>query len=161
VVSERWQVWIFAVTIAVAGLFAPHMLPPVWAALGQPAATVEHDRAALNGQLQRGSMRNFSINTITVAGMEIKEYVAPDGVVFAVVWEGTGVPNLQLLLGDHYEEYREGIETARNRKPRVKEPFRMKSDRLVVEQAGHSRSLWGRAYLPSQLPPGVRPEDIR
>jgi hypothetical protein len=106
-------------------------------------------------------MRNFSINTITVAGMEIKEYVAPDGVVFAVVWEGTGVPNLQLLLGDHYEEYREGLETARNRKPRVKEPFRMKSDRLVVEQAGHSRSLWGRAYLPSQLPPGVRPEDIR
>jgi hypothetical protein len=153
--------WILVGTLAAAGLLAPQMLPSARAALGQPEATVEHDRAALNGQLQRGAMAGYSIDTITVAGLEVKEYVSPDGVVFAVVWEGTGVPNLPLLLGDHYEEYREGLESARNRKPRVKEPFRMKSDRLVVEQAGNSRSLWGRAYLPTHIPPGVRPEEIR
>jgi Protein of unknown function (DUF2844) len=155
-------VWILVVgTVAVLTFLAPEMLPPVWAALGQPEATVERDRAMMKGQRQRGSGTGFSIDTITVAGMEIKEYVSPAGVVFAVVWEGTGVPDLKLLLGEYYDEYRERLSTARNRRPRVKEPFRMKSDRLVVERAGHSRSLWGRAYLPTHLPPGMRPEDIR
>jgi Protein of unknown function (DUF2844) len=154
-------VWILVGTVAVLTLLAPEMLLPVWAALGQPEATVEGDRAMMKGQRQRGSGTGFSIDTITVSGMEIKEYVSPDGVVFAVVWEGTGVPDLKLLLGEYYEEYREGLSTARNRRPRVREPFRLKSDRLVVERAGHSRSLWGRAYLPTHLPPGIRPEDIR
>ena len=93
--------------------------------------------------------------------MEINEYVSSDGVVFAVVWKGTGVPDLKLLLGEYFEEYREEVTASRSRTPRVREPFKMKSDRLVVERAGHSRSLWGRAYLPSQLPPGIRPEDIQ
>lgn len=153
--------WILVGTVAVLTFLAPEIPRPVWAALGQPEATVERDRAMMKGQRQRGSGTGFSIDLITVAGMEIKEYVSPDGVVFAVVWEGTGVPDLKLLLGEYYEEYREGLSTARNRRPRVKEPFRMKSDRLVVERAGHSRSLWGRAYLPTHLPPGMRPEDIR
>ena len=153
--------WLLAGTVAVLTLLTPDMLPVAWAALGGPEATVERDRAMMKGQLQRGSGTGFSIDTILVGGLEIKEYVSPDGAVFAVVWEGTGMPDLKLLLGEYYEEYREGLSTARNRRPRVKEPFKMKSDRLVVEQAGHSRSLWGRAYLPSDLPPGIRPEDIR
>jgi Protein of unknown function (DUF2844) len=156
-------VWILIGILAAMTLLAPEMLPPVWAALGQPAATVERDRVVMRGQgqRQRGGGPGFSIDTITVAGMEIKEYVSPDGVVFVVVWRGTGMPDLQLLLGEYYEEYREGLQTAKNRRPRIKEPFRMKSDRLVVERAGHSRSLWGRAYLPIHLPPGIRPEDIQ
>jgi hypothetical protein len=64
-------------------------------------------------------------------------------------------------LGEYYEEYRKEVDAARSRTPRVREPFKMQSNRLVVERAGHSRSQWGRAYLPSQLPPGMRPEDIQ
>ena len=155
------RMWILLGAVAVLTFLTPELLPPLWAALGQPESTVERDRAMMKGQRHRGSGTGFSIERITVAGMEIKEYVSSDGVVFAVVWEGTGVPDLKLLLGEYYEEYREGLSTARNRRPRVKEPFRMKSDRLVVERAGHSRSLWGRAYLPTHLPPGITPKDIR
>jgi len=140
---------------------APDILPPAWGALGQSATTVEDDRAKLNGQRQRRGGTSYSIDTITAAGMEINEYVSSDGVVFAVVWKGTGVPDLKLLLGAYFGEYREAVAAARSRTPRVREPFKMKSDRLVVERAGHSRSLWGRAYLPSQLPPGISPEDIQ
>lgn len=144
-------------------VLAPAIPAPAWGALGQSATTVEDDRAKLNGQHQHQHRAGtgYSIDTITVAGMEINEYVSSDGVVFAVVWKGTGAPDLKLLLGEYFEEYQEEVAAARSRTPRVREPFKMKSDRLVVERAGHSRSLWGRAYLPSQLPPGIRPEDIQ
>ena len=143
-------------------LLSPMAPASVWAALGQPAATVERDRAIMKGQQRHSrSGPGYSIDTIAVAGMEITEYASLDGIVFAVVWKGTGIPDLQLLLGDYFQEYREGLTAARNRRPRVREPFRMKSDRLIVERAGHSRALWGRAYLPSHVPPGVRTEDIQ
>jgi len=142
-------------------VLAPATLPLAWGTLGQSSTTVEDDRAKLHGQLQRRGGMGYSIDTIIAAGMEINEYISSDGMVFAVVWKGTGVPDLKLLLGEYFQAYREEVTAARSRRPRVREPFRMKSDRLVVEQAGHSRSLWGRAYLPSQLPPGIRPEDIQ
>lgn len=142
-------------------LIAQTTAPSVWASLGQSAASVEADRAILNGQHERRSAAGYSVETIKAAGMEITEYVSSDGLVFAVVWKGTGNPDLKLLLGEYYEEYRNEVEAARSRSPRVREPFKMRSDRLVVERAGHSRSLWGRAYLPSHLPPGIKPEDIQ
>lgn len=148
-------------TAALVLLFMPAMLPPLWAALGEPAATVEHDGVMMKGQRQSRSAPGYSIESITVAGMHVKEYVSPDGVVFAVVWKGTGVPDLRLLLGTYFDEYRTALTEARHRTPRVRQPFRMKSERLVVERAGHSRSLWGRAYLPTHLPAGMRTEDIQ
>ena len=136
-------------------------IPPAWAALGQPAATVEHDRVMMKGQRQSRSAVVYSVDTLTVGRMQIKEYVSPDGIVFAVVWKGTGMPDLRLLLGDYFDDYRSGVSAARGRAPRVRQPFRMKSERLVVERVGHSRSLWGRAYLPTHIPAGMQPEDFQ
>jgi hypothetical protein len=154
-------VTILVCSAAVLLVLAPAMLAPAWAALGQSAATVERDRALMKGQRQSRSGTGYSIDTITVAGMQIKEYVSGDGVVFAVVWRGTGAPDLKLLLGEYFDAYRQEVTAARRRTPRIRAPFRMKSDRLVVERAGHSRALWGRAYLPSHLPPGLTPEEIQ
>jgi Protein of unknown function (DUF2844) len=149
-------------TAALVLLFAPTLLAPVWAALGETAASVERDRVMMKGQRQsRGGAAGYSIDTITVAGIKVKEYVSSDGVVFAVVWTGTGVPDLQLLLGEYFEEYRQGVNAARSHRPKIRKPFQLKSERLVVERGGHSRSLWGRAFLPAALPPGVTAEDIQ
>ena len=136
---------------------------PVWAALGQPATSVEHDRSLMKGQRhgQTGTGTGYSIETLTVAGMTIREYVSANGVVFAVAWKGTGAPDLPLLLGEYFEEYRDGLTAARNQTPRARKPLVLKTDHLVVERRGHSRSMWGRAYLPSALPPGLAIEDIR
>lgn len=161
ILCEVRLVRVLTCSAALVMFLVPDIPAPAWGALGQSATTVEDDRAKLNGQHQRRGGTGYSIDTITVAGMEINEYVSSDGVVFAVVWKGTGAPDLKLLLGEYFEEYQEEVAAARSRTPRVREPFKMKSDRLVVERAGHSRSLWGRAYLPSQLPPGIRPEDIQ
>lgn len=155
------QITILIGTVALLTASAPAIQPPLWAALGQPVATVERDRVMMKGQRQNRTVAGYSLDTITVAGMQIKEYASPDGLVFAIVWKGTGAPDLKLLLGEYFEEYQEKVTAARGRTPRAREPFRMRSDRLVVERAGHSRSAWGRAYLPSHLPPGIRPEDIQ
>jgi uncharacterized protein DUF2844 len=142
-------------------LLMPAVPAPAWAALGEPAASVERDRVMMKGQRQSRSAIGYSVDTLTVAGMQIKEYVSPDGIVFAVVWKGTGMPDLRVLLGDYFDDYRSGVTAARGRAPRVRQPFRMKSERLVVERAGHSRSSWGRAYLPTYIPGGMQPEDIQ
>ncbi len=148
-------------TAALVLFFAPPLLAPVWAALGETAASVERDRVMMKGQRQSRSGAGYSIDTIAVAGIKVKEYVSSDGVVFAVVWKGTGVPDLHLLLGEYFEEYREGVSAARSHRPKIRKPFQFKSERLVVERGGHSRSLWGRAFLPAALPPGVTAEDIQ
>ena len=136
-------------------------IPPVWAALGQPETSVERDRAMMKGQRQSRSATGYSIETIVVAGMTIREYVSSNGLVFAVAWKGTGAPDLPLLLGVYFEEYREGLTTARNRTPRARKPLALKTAHLIVERGGHSRSLWGRAFLPAALPPGVASQDIQ
>src|SRR5918994_462564 len=102
-------------TAALALFFAPTLLGPVWAALGDTSASVERDRVMMKGQRHSRS--------------------------------GTGTPDLQLLLGEYFEEYREGVDAARSRRPKIRKPFQLKSERLVVERGGHSRSSWGRAYL--------------
>jgi hypothetical protein len=156
-VTVKWLIG----TTALALFLAPILPASVSAALGEARASVERDRVKMKGQRLSRSAQGYSVDTITVAGMKISEYVSSDGVVFAVVWKGTGVPDLQLLLGEYFEEYREGLHAARSQRPKVRKPFQLKSDRLVVERGGHSRSLWGRAFLPTALPPGVTAEDIQ
>ena len=165
VVSRRFSRIPMEICCAAFAMVLVHVtaLTPVWAALGQPATSVERDRTLMKGQRhgQTGTGTGYSIETLTVAGMTIREFVSADGVVFAVVWKGTGAPDLSLLLGDYFEEYRDGLTTARNRTPRSRKPLALKTEHLVVEQRGHSRSMWGRAFLPSALPPGMAPEDIQ
>ena len=134
---------------------------PVWAALGQSGASVERDRTAMGGQGQSKPGKGYSIETITVAGMTIKEYVSSDGTVFAVTWRGTGAPDLPLLFGSYFDEYREGLTALQNKKPRIRRPMVLKTAHLVVERAGHIRSMWGRAFIPTLLPATISPEDIQ
>ncbi len=153
--------WNWGAAVAVMALLYLTVLVPAWAALGQSAASVERDRTMMKGERQSRSGAGYSIEELTVAGMTIKEYVSSNGTVFAVTWRGTGAPNLAVLLGEYFDEYRNELAAARERTPGIKAPLVLKSSRLVVERGGHSRLLWGRAFLPAALPPGVRTEDIQ
>jgi hypothetical protein len=115
----------------------------------------------MKGQRRTSTAAGYTIETITTDGMRIREYVSGEGIIFAVVWTGTGAPDLSLLLGNYYDEYRDGLSAARHRAPRMRKPLVLKTARLVVERGGHSRSLWGRAFLPAAVPPGLAPEDIQ
>lgn len=134
---------------------------PIWAALGQSVASIERDRTAMGGQGQSQPGKGYSIETITVGGMTIKEYVSSDGIVFAVTWRGTGAPDLPLLFGSYFDEYRDGLTALQSRKPRMRKPLVLKTAHLVVERAGHARSMWGRAFIPALLPATISPENIQ
>ena len=157
--SKTMGTWVY--TILMTLLIHLTAIAPVWAVLGQAKTSVEKDHAAIGGQVQSKFAQGYSVETITAAGMSIKEYVSSDGTVFAVAWRGTGVPNLRLLLGAYFDEYLEALTELQNKKPRIRRPLMLKTANLVVERSGHARNMWGRAFIPSRLPAMVSPKDIQ
>ena len=156
---EEAPMWLRSILAALA--IQVGAVVPAWAELGQPAASVERDRAAMGGEVQSRPGERYSIETITVVGMTIKQYVSSKGIVFAIVWNGTGAPNLPLLLGSYFDEYKAEFATLHKAKPRSRKPMLLKTAHLVVERAGHSRYMWGRAFIPSLLPAMTSPEEIQ
>ena len=115
----------------------------------------------MGGQVQSKPAPGYSVETITVAGMSIKEYVSSDGTVFAVAWSGIGAPNLRLLLGTYFDEYLDALTELQNKKPQPRRPMMLKTANLVVERGGYARTMWGRVFIPSRLPAMVSPKDIQ
>jgi hypothetical protein len=131
---------------------------PSWAVLGEPEETVAADQEHLHGDLRSTVGDRFSVHEITSAdGTTVREFASPEGIVFAVAWDGPFVPDLAQLLGTYFAEYQEaGRSPARQRRP-----LAVRTEHLVVELGGHMRAFHGRVYLPAALPEGVSESDVR
>ena len=131
---------------------------PAWAVLGQPEQSVNSDQQRLRGELRSTAREGYTVHEIDAAdGMVIKEYVAPDGMVFGVSWQGPTMPDLQHLLGTYFLEFQQSTQGAAPRR----RSLAMRTERLVVESGGHMRSFHGRAFVPNLLPGGVREEVVQ
>jgi hypothetical protein len=129
------------------------------AGLGEPVAAVAEDRRALAAEARAPVVaRGYTVEQMASAAHEVREFVSPEGLVFAVAWDGISNPDLTRLLGPYAPEALDaaGRTHARGRRRRV-----VRTDRVVVETWGHMRSLHGRAYAPSLVPPGVSLDAIR
>ena len=123
---------------------------PGWAVLGQPVQSVAADRERLRGELRAVSREGYAVHRIdSPAGMVVKEYISPAGMVFGVSWQGPGMPNLQKLLGCYFTEFQQAAQNRVHRRG----PIAVRTDRVVVESGGHMRAFRGRAYVPSLMPP--------
>jgi hypothetical protein len=132
---------------------------PVQATLGEPAASVAADRRALGGLMgAKTTQKNYQIEEIKTDAATVREYVSPDGIVFAIAWNGLIHPDLTKLLGTYSGEYNQALKKV-PRKP-GRRSLQVKSDRVVVEKWGHMRNLQGRAYAPALLPPGVNTNEL-
>ncbi|HEX9023214.1 MAG TPA: DUF2844 domain-containing protein [Geobacteraceae bacterium] len=130
------------------------------AVLGEPASSVASDRKALSAVHRATTSRSgYTIQEIVSAVNTIREYVSPDGIVFAVAWNGITSPDLSQLLGSYAGDYQKALK----RTPLVagKRSLRVNADSVVVERWGHMRNLQGRAYVPALLPKGVGVDEIR
>lgn len=133
-------------------LFAP---PAALATLGQAASTALANGTASNQARQlRGAngaqVRDQSI--VTPSGIAVHEF-SSGGVIFAIRWSGTRMPDLSRLLGTYFPQY---IASMKARGPdRRRAPAAIHSGGLVVHTGGHMRAYHGSAYLPGLVPPGV------
>jgi hypothetical protein len=146
-----------AAWLASLGCSALCAVPAADAALGETQATVQADQAQMKATLRILPNAKFSVHElVTQSGTTVREYVAPTGLVFGVVWQGPTMPDLEQLLGVYFTRYSDAAAAKRTRRS----PVRVETPGLVVQSGGHMRAFTGKAYLPDSLPPGVLPEDL-
>lgn len=92
-------------------------------------------------------------------GTTVREYATPAGVVFAVAWRGPVLPDLSILLGQHFQTFNRETEQARQAARRGS-PVNIGRDDLVVRSFGRMRNFFGHAYVPSLVPAGVNINDV-
>lgn len=133
------------------------------ASLGGDATSVETDRIAMRVELAArqnlAPSGSYAVHETTLpTGTLVRQFVASNGVVFAVAWNGPFLPDFRQLLGLHFDTM-----VARQ----AKQPnaghrfFNQHEGDLVIESGGHQRSFAGRAYLQSALPAGVTEQEIK
>jgi hypothetical protein len=92
-------------------------------------------------------------------GTVIKEYVRPDGLVFAVSWRGPAVPDLALLLGAYYSVLQQARHEAHAGGQRGS-PLSLAKDGLVVQAGGRSPHFFGYAYVTHLLPADINIKEV-
>ena len=132
---------------------------PCYAALGGDASSVQQDQVRINATRKVTQTRGYTLHELNAAnGVVVREYLSPSGKVFAVGWKGPWAPDLQHLLGTHFDEFQKALQS--QSRGAGHGPVVVQLPGLVVELGGHMRSFVGRAYLPDQLPDGVRAKEI-
>lgn len=144
---------------AILGVFLLLAPAVALATLGEARGSVDADRRALGGERLPASARTaFSVETFDLHGTTVREYVRPDGVVFAVAWEGLTHPDLDTLLGPHAAAWRAARAAAPPAASRAHR--RIDAGDVVVETWGHMRHLHGRAFERALIPPEASEDEL-
>ena len=93
----------------------------------------------------------------------IREYVSPQGIVFAVSWNTRFKPRLDTLLGRYQAGYAAAASQALARPGRaaVQRQATLRADDLVVQSSGFLNTFHGRAWAPSLVPAGFDAATLR
>jgi Protein of unknown function (DUF2844) len=147
---------LFAMIIS-CGLLLPRVAQ---SSLGGDVTSVTADAQALGGVLQSSAAGSFELEQITTdGGLQVREYLSPGGVVFAIAWSGPVMPDLQQLLGTEFAQFAAAMRAQDH--PGRHRNVNVVTGTLVAESAGHLRAYSGWAYLPAMLPAGTSPAQFR
>jgi hypothetical protein len=123
------------------------------ATLGEPEITVQTDvvraLASIKSSQERAGYRVHEIQM--PSGTVVREFVATDGKVFAVTWQGPTHPDLRQALGRYFDSY----VSAPRSKFADRRHVQVQQGDLIVQAGGHMGALSGLAYLASAVPSGV------
>ena len=133
----------------------------VQAVLGEPVDTVNADHVRFKGVRRQSAVQRVTAHEINLPdGSSIKEYVNPEGLVFAVSWRTRLKPDLAKLLGAGFT-----AEVANNRKPTgiasSKSQHSVRQSNLVLHQGGRMNAFAGLAYAPHLVPEGFDADTLR
>lgn len=148
---------------AYAALGGSPMTPPAGASVNSRAvssAAVAH--AAASGAASAATTpSSYTVRATTLGnGTVVREYLAQDGTVFGLAWNGRQMPNLNDLLGTYFPQYLSGVKAARAVRG-GHGPVAVDQASLVVHSGGHMGAFAGQAWLPQALPAGVSGSDIQ
>lgn len=136
------------------------------ATLGEAAWSLEMDRQALQARPSRELSRPtrltpYEVHEIVSDAVTVREYLNEKGIVFGLAWKGHAHPDLSRLLGSFHEDYQRHSKPQQGRLRTRGSNRIVRGSRVVVQKSGRMRALSGRAYVPSLLPEGVKPDAIR
>jgi hypothetical protein len=140
------------------------MLAPMvsWAVLGDNLDSIANDQSRMQGsRVATRVAHGGSVHEIRLAdGSSIRQFVNAQGIVYAVAWSTRLKPDLTQLLGRYAADFEAGT-AAKALTRGVRRRASVDRGDLVVHSAGRLNAFVGKAWLKSQLPPGVDPDDIR
>jgi hypothetical protein len=123
------------------------------ATLGGDLASVADNQQHMGGTRQVVRILSGERHDLLLpSGTLVHEYISPGGAVYGISWRGPRIPDLRELLGAHFAELANRDRTGGHNRMTVT------GADLVVQSTGHRRSFEGRAWIPSLVPAGVRPE---
>jgi len=128
------------------------------ATLGETEPSVQTDVAQLRASFKSSEDRaGYRVHEIQLpSGTVLREFVAANGTVFAVAWNGPTPPDLRQTLGQYFDVF----VAAPKSKYADRRHVQIQQGDLVVQASGHMRALSGRAYLASAIPSGVNLGDL-
>jgi hypothetical protein len=147
---------------AYAALGGSPMTSPANASVNSQAVSSAAVAHAVSGAASAASTpSSYTVRATTFGnGTVVREYLAQDGTVFGLAWNGPQMPNLNDLLGTYFPQYLAGVQAARAVRG-GHGPVAVDQDTLVVHSAGHMGAFAGQAWLPQALPAGVSGSDIQ
>ena len=129
------------------------------ASLGDDGRSVVAEAKALSANHTTRQSEQYQVHVLKLPTTTIKEFISDKDVVFAITWSGTKKPNLSKFLGSHFDEYFK--ERSKQRHPKGRHFYTVKTAKLFVQGGGHMRALHGIAYLPAAVPAGVDVENLQ
>ena len=132
---------------------APTVESPPSAGAATPAARIQAATTGVDSRLYTSHPLQLENGTL------ILEYATPAGQVFAVSWRGPVLPDLSLLLGEFFSNYKVETDQARALGKRGS-PVNVMSSKLIVRSSGRMRSFAGYAYVPELIPSGVNINNV-
>lgn len=132
------------------------------ATLGRDTSSVDVDRVRMQGALLRIARSDtYTVHEMrSSTGTTVREYVSPNGTVFAVAWQGPWLPDLRQVLGAYFDDYQRALQTTSGKR-KARGSLTIDLPDLTVQMTGHPRAFSGRAFVPRLMPLRVQAETIR
>lgn len=130
-----------------------------FATLGEP---IERDRQSLSATslVAKTQHTNFTKHEQISNSFHVNQFTNNASNVFAVTWQGRGIPDLRALLGSHLYDFQQALVKARQTH-KGHAPLEIEENGLHIEMGGNPRQLIGRVWLTNAKPQGVSNEDLR
>jgi len=120
---------------------------------------VETDRIQMKAQANASAQAGFTVQELTLpTGTVVREYLSPQGQVFAVSWHGQVIPDLRQTLGGYYATASAALNSA-GPAPDHRHRSAQTPD-IVVHITARMRMHTGLVYVPALLPQGVSPSSL-